>query len=279
MRSDVDVELRTAPRVMRGVIATVILAFAFAAWAIVPPDATLLIVSDEGVIVGIGRAESGDRLTLRVMRSYHGFGRLVVIADEGRVSGWDVVLTAGIVLVGFEDLRLVAERAGFGDVAVEPEDVLDLASLPMLRGPWAPGQSGVPAHEPPADAADAAFDGEGSDPAGPADGPGADPQPVAPPGGAPPPVADPAPPSEAPSGPGTPEEPTSAPPAGPPAATPVGPPGGPPGGPPAATPGRPDGPPAHGHGQERGGGAPHDGALPDADDEDDAAPPGRGRGR
>lgn len=240
-----------------------------AAAAIVPHDATLLIVSDEGVIVGIGRAEGGQRLTLRLMRDFHGFGRMVVVADGGQVQGWDVVVNAGVVMMAFEDVRIIVERAGFGDVVIEEDDALDLSSTPALRGPLAYRFGEVPSSGPSDDEAAA-----GEQPPSGGENAGAlphdevvtdevvgnDPEPGAP--WAAPPVADPPAPPNAPTVP----------------ETPAGTPGhaaGPSGGPPAATPGRPDGPPAHGRGRASGDDAPNGAHTPDDDDEH--VPRGRGR--
>ncbi|TVR93112.1 MAG: hypothetical protein EA416_05880 [Trueperaceae bacterium] len=260
---------------MRIVITAALVALLGIALAVtLPPDATMFVTDDDGVIVGVGRSHAGETFVLDVIASYQGFARLVIVTSGGTVEVHDVMVTGGTVLLEFVDLRAIARRSGFVEVFVEAIDVFDAAyqhlpaavpgSEPDAAPPVDhPGSAGAPSQ--PADAGHAEQ--------GPDDGPGAAPAPVspvpAPPvvGPADPPAGSPDTPAGPPVAPGPPGEqgpPASAPglPDGPPAP-------GPPGeqGPPASTPGLPDGPPAHGPGGAHGGGP--DGADgPTSDDED-----------
>ncbi len=241
---------------MRIVIALAIAAILSIAQAVtLPPDATMFVTDDDGVIVGVGRSHGGETFVLDVIATYQGFARLVIVTSDGDVVVHDVVVTEGTVLLELVDLRAIARRAGFVAVFVEAIDVVDTADRHLPAG--APGSERDAAPH-------VGQPGSVGAPSQPADAPA----PVSPVPASP--VVGPADPPA-----GLPDTP-----AGPPVAPdpPIEP------GPPASTPGRPDGPPAHGPGGIQGNGPPGPAApQPDAEEgdvepeDDQPGPPGQGR--
>jgi len=249
---------------MRVVIPAVVAAFLSVALAVtLPPDATMFVTDDDGVIVGVGRSHAGERFVLDVMASYHGFARLVIVTSGGDVVVHDVLVMDGTVLLEFEDLRAIARRSGFLEVVVEAIDVVDAAGVPSAPA-GVGGAERAPEDRP----------GVAPAPGGPVPAPPVD-APVGPPAAAPGAPVDP---------PGEPGPPASTPglPDGPPAHGPGGvhgggPPGGgaPGGGPPGG--GAPGGGPPGGG---PGGGPPDTDGEHGADDhpdDDRPGPPGQER--
>lgn len=215
-----------------------------------PAEATMFVTDDDGVIVGVGHSQAGERFVLDVIASYQGFARLVIVTSAGEVVVHEVVVMRGTVLLELVDLRSIARRSGFAEVVVEAIDVVDTAraflpaALPGAALEAAPGMGPAGSVDAPSRPADA-----GAPRDAPVDAPSSTPAPLTPVPAPPPPVGPPGPPTGSPDTPvALPDEP----------------------GPPLSTPGLPDGPPAHGPGGAHGGGndAP-DAPAPDGEDDEE----------
>ncbi len=162
---------------MRVVIALAVTAFLSVAVAVtLPPDANMFVADDDGVIVGVGRSDAGETFVLDVIAAYQGFARLVIVTSGGDVVVHDVMVMDGVVLLEFVDLRVIARRSGFDEVAVEAIDVFDAsharppAGLPGFQPGGAPDVG--PARSPDTPAAQPVAPDLPSEPGPPASTPG-----------------------------------------------------------------------------------------------------------
>jgi hypothetical protein len=83
------------------------LVVAVASWAAaidLPPDAELIVTSEDSTIVGFGRTVGGASFELTVLPGYSGPATLTLLHPDGATSRLDVVLDAGRVTIDGVDL-------------------------------------------------------------------------------------------------------------------------------------------------------------------------------
>jgi hypothetical protein len=215
---------------MRNVVIVIVsLLLGIAAAIDVPADASVVITSEDGLVVGVGSLARGERLTLDLLEGFRGRARLLLVAPGGAVTLLDVDIVDDILMVdgtnwlerladvGFQELEIT----GDAPIAARAAQLRE-ALLPAREEPGTEPATSVPPVDAPVDAPPSAA------------------PPAAPPPAARPPTA--APPA---AGPPAPRPPAARPPAprppaaGPPAQRPpaAGPPAGVPavGGPPAGS--------------------------------------------
>lgn len=112
---------------MRTVIATCLFLVLAAAWAWrMPADAQVVLTAQDGRIVGVGFASSGERFDLELLPDFEGSVRLLVVSLEGGARALRAIVTDGVVYV---DTSSLDEMSGEHDVGVEP---LELEALTVL---------------------------------------------------------------------------------------------------------------------------------------------------
>lgn len=108
-------------RVLRISVALFVAVTASLAAAIeLPPDAELIITSDDSTIVGFGRSTDGARFELTVLPSYSGPATLTLWLPDGTASHLDVVLDAGRVTV--DGSALTELLRGYDEIRVDVAD-------------------------------------------------------------------------------------------------------------------------------------------------------------
>jgi hypothetical protein len=215
---------------MRNVVIVIVsLLLGIAAAIDVPADASVVITSEDGVVVGVGSLARGERLTLDLLEGFRGRARLLLVAAGGAVTVLVVDVVRDTLMVDGSDLLERLAELGFHELAITGDAAIaaraTLLREPLLRSREEPGTATPPADAPPATRPPAARPPAAGPPA--ARPPAAEP-PAAEPPAAEPPVVPPAagPPATRPPAAGPPA--TRPPAAGPPASRPpaAGPPSG-----------------------------------------------------
>jgi len=98
---------------VRRIVAALCLSLVSAASALdIPTDASVLVTSRDGTIVGVGRVEAGSGFVLELLPGYVGAATLLFTTPGGEVHVLDVEVREGTVFVADTDLRAAAAAAG-----------------------------------------------------------------------------------------------------------------------------------------------------------------------
>ena len=142
---------------MRMLIALCIALFVSLAAALsLPSDADIVVIANDGTIVGIGKTVGAVTFELELLAGFEGFASLVIVTPEGDTHAFDVMISDGSLFVDFVDLADIVHEAGFTDHRVFAADVS--ARPEATARPDDVGRGADAA----ADAADAAHEGMGN---------------------------------------------------------------------------------------------------------------------
>lgn len=129
-------------------IVLVALVFSSAAAVDLPDYARLTLVSEDGVVLGVGQIADGD-LTLTLQGGADGLVKLLIVADDGTILALDAMVTdSGSVMItqenSFEDLAMAVRAAG-GAALVSYEEPIapDLGNDTAVDTPGGNNAGGV----------------------------------------------------------------------------------------------------------------------------------------
>ena len=109
---------------MKKLFAALVLALTFSLAAAVefPTAASVLITSDDGTIVGVGKVVDGEEFELELLIDFSGFGTLVFTTPEGTTHTLEVMVGDGAVTVDLVGLPALLTEAGFSDISITSDD-------------------------------------------------------------------------------------------------------------------------------------------------------------
>jgi hypothetical protein len=124
----------------------------FAAAMSLPSDADIVVIANDGTIVGIGKTVGAVTFELELLAGFEGFASLVIVTPEGDTYAFAVMISDGSLYVDLVDLADIVREAGFTDHRVFADDVSarpDVAGRPddVGRGADAAADAAEVAHE------------------------------------------------------------------------------------------------------------------------------------
>jgi len=100
----------------------------------VPGDASVVLTSPHGVVVGVGALERGERLSLDLLPGFRGPARLLLVAADGRVTVLEASVGDETVTVDGVDLLALLAQAGFRDLTVTGHPALETWAARLRAG-------------------------------------------------------------------------------------------------------------------------------------------------